>query len=343
MKQTGKEPGRHTTEDYRITDVIFCQDPGYPTFMLANINPRFDVEYNLKRLEAITETAHRSGADILILPELVVSGYLWGSSRDDEVSDQLKAARNQQPVVKATLDRISESLTDNGNGLKMVFFGNARYDQRLNRLHDTAFVMAAGLDYNSVFYDKIFLTPFEKLYFHRGTDQRLVIDTRWGRLGVVICYDMCFVELGKRYAFEDEADIIISLNAWRFEARREYPMLGIKMDNYYQYLWNLMHSAMAAHNQVWSIGANYCGVFDKSGGRFCGQSSIWSPSGIPLAKASADEEELLIIRNVDIRGHMRHQAIESFNYSLDFNEVYREIREVPPRHITINGPYTCRR
>ena len=141
--------------------------------------------------------------------------------------------------------------------------------------------------------------------------------------------------------FVDEVDIIASLSAWRAEARREYPMLNIKMDNYYEYIWRLMHSAMAAHNQVWSIGANYAGVYDKSGGRFCGESSIWSPSGIPLAKASAGEDELLVIRNVEIRGHMRHQAKEHFNYSLDFNEVYREIKDIAPREINLNGPFTC--
>jgi predicted amidohydrolase len=336
LRQAQKIPVESRVESYRIVDVTFCQDSRYPTFMLANINPRFDIEYNLKRLEEITEAAHRNDADILVLPELVISGYLWGAGHNKDVHDQLKASLNHQPEVKATLDRINESLTRSGAGLKMVFFGNSRYDPNRDRLHDTAFIMAPGLDYNTVFYDKIFLTPLEKLYFHRGTDQRLLLDTAWGKFGVVICYDMCFVELGKRYAFEDEADVIISLSAWRAEARREYPMLGIKIDDYYRYIWNLMHSAMAAHNQVWSIGANYCGVFDKSSGRYCGQSSIWSPSGIPLAKASGDEEELLIIRNVDIRGHMRHQAIEHFNYSLDFNEVYREIKETPPRHINLN-------
>ncbi len=49
------------------------------------------------------------------------------------------------------------------------------------------------------------------------------------------------------------------------------------------------------------------------------------------------EEELLVIRNVEIRGHMRHQAKERFDYRLDFDEVYREISDMKPRQVFING------
>ncbi len=326
--------------DYNITDVAFCHQASCPNFMLANINPSFDIDYNLARIETIVEIAHQMNASILVLPELVIPGYVWGTEYRPEVLEQFRASDNRRPKIKKVLDRIRSSLIQDGNGLKMVLFGNVRIDDIRNKMHDTAFVMTADTDYNQVFYDKIFLTPLEKLYFARGNDQRLVLDTQWGRLGVVICYDIAFVELGKRYAFEDEVDVIITLSAWRSEAKREYPMLNIKMDNYYQFIWGLMQSALAAHNQVWSIGANYAGIYDKSGGRFCGESGLWSPSGIRLVKASESEEELLIIRNIEIRGHMRHQAKESFNYSLDFNQIYREIKDIAPKHVPISGPYT---
>jgi hypothetical protein len=39
-------------------------------------------------------------------------------------------------------------------------------------------------------------------------------------MGVMICYAMtlCFVGLAKRYAFDDEVDVIITSAAWRTEA-----------------------------------------------------------------------------------------------------------------------------
>lgn len=320
---------------YNIVDVSFSHKETCPTFMLANINPKFDITYNLSRIEDIAQTAHELGADILILPELSISGHVWDTGHRMEVLEQLKASDNRNPKVRRVLNRIKDGLVDEGDGLKMVFFGNVRVDKHRGEINDTAFVMTPAIDYNDVFYDKIFLTPLEKLFFHRGSDQRLVLDTQWGRIGVMICYDMCFVELGRRYAFDDEVDVVITMAAWRTEAIREYPLLNIKIDDYYHFIWNLMHSALSAHNQVWSVGVNHVGIFEKTGGRYCGGSGIWSPSGIPLVQASHEEEELLIIRNIEIRGHMRHQTTEVFDHRLDFDEVYHKIREMKPRRVSL--------
>jgi len=303
--------------------------------MVANINPRSDYEYNLSRIEDIVQTAHELDVDALVLPELAVSGYVWDSEESSTVRDHLRFCDNRQPAVRNILDRINDGLVDRGKGLKMVFLGNVRVDDRNDTMNDSVFVMAPGIDHNEVFYDKIFLTPLEKRYFNKGSDQRLVLDTRWGRFGVMICYDLCFVDLGRRYAFEDEVDLIISSAAWRTEAFRVYPLLGVEIDNYYQYIWNLMNAAMAAHNQVWSIGANCVGAFEKTGGLFCGESGVWGPSGLPLLHASHKDEELIIIRDVEIRGHMRHQATEHFDYRLDFDEVYRRVKDIKPRRVAI--------
>jgi N-carbamoylputrescine amidase len=323
---------------FKVTDVAFSENEACPTFMIANINPRFDIGYNLPRMEDIAQAAHQVNAEILILPELCISGYVWDADHKLEVQEQLKASDNRQPEVKKVLDGIKSGLVARGNGLKMVFFGNVRVDRSHGKTHahDSTFVMTSSADYNDIFYDKIFLTPLEKFFFHRGTHERLVLDTPCGKMGVMMCYDLCFVEMGKMYAFHDEVDVVITTAAWRMEAVREYPLLNIKIDNYYQFIWRLMHSALAAHNQVWSIGANCVGVFEKTGGRFCGESGVWSPSGIPLVHGSHEEEELIVIRNLEIRGHMRHQAKEHFDYRFDFDEVYRHIRDVKPRRVLIN-------
>ncbi len=337
MSDTGTGAVTSRVRGYNVTDVAFSRKETCPTFMVANINPKFDVAYNLSRIEDIVQIAHEKNADILMLPELAISGYVWENAHHAEVLEQLRASDNRQPGVKKVLGRIKAGLLEQGIGLKMVFFGNVRVDNRQWEIHDTAFVMTPDTDYNEVFYDKIFLTPLERLYFHRGSDQRLVLDTQWGRIGIMMCYDICFVDLAKKYAFSDEVDIVITLAAWRAEAVRVYPSLNIQIDDYYHLIWNLMHAALAAHNQVWSIGANCVGTFEKTGGRFCGESGVWSPSGIPLAHASYKEEELLIIRNIEIQGHMRHQAKEHFDYRLDFDEVYRKIKDIKPKQVFLGG------
>lgn len=336
-KKQGDNPAVPIFRGYKVTDVTFSENEKCPSFMIANINPRFDIGYNLSRIESIVETAHELNADVLVLPELSVSGYVWDADDHAEVLEQLHSSDNRRPEVKKALEGIKAGLVTRGNGLKMLVFGNVRRDTRHGKIHDSAFVMTRGTDYNKIFYDKIFLTPLERRFFHRGSDERLVLETRWGRMGIMICYDLCFVGLGKRYSFNDEVDVIITLAAWRMEAVREYPLLNLKIDNYYQFIWGLMHSALAAHNQVWSIGANCVGVFEKTAGRFCGESGIWSPSGIPLVHASHEEEELIVIRNLEIWGHMRHHETEHFDYSLDFDEVYREIKDVTPRQVFLGN------
>jgi predicted amidohydrolase len=332
-------PSSSLVRGYKVTDVMFSHSEACPTFMIANINPRSNISYNLSRMQEIVQVAHELNAEILIFPELCVSGYVWDAERKTEVEDQLQASDNLQPDVKRVLDEIKAGLGSGNDGLRMVIFGNVRVDRSHGKahLHDSTFVITPCADCNDIFYDKIFLTPLEKLFFRRGTDERLILDTPCGRIGVMMCYDLCFVEMGKMYAFVDEVDVIVTTAAWRMEALRHYPLLNIKMDNYYHFIWMLMHSALAAHNQVWSIGANCVGTFEKTGGRFCGQSGVWSPSGIPLVHASQEEEELIVIRNLEVRGHMRHQAKEHFTYSLDFDEVYHKIRDVKPRRVLIDS------
>ncbi len=337
--RAGDGSGSRTVRGYKVSDVTFSEDENCPTFMLANISPKFDVGHNLSRMEDIVQAAHEVSADILVFPELCISGYVWDADHKHEVQEQLKASDNRRPEVKRVLDGVRDGLVAGGQGLNMVFFGNVRTDKSHGEVHahDSTFVMAPGADYNGVFYDKIFLTPLEKLFFRRGSDQRLVLDAQCGRMGVMMCYDVCFVEMGKMYAFYDEVDVLITTAAWRKEAVREYPLLDLRLDNYYQFIWRLMNSALAAHNQVWSIGANCVGEFEKTAGRFCGESGVWSPSGIPLLHASDEAEELIIIRNLEIRGHLRHQAKEDFDYSLDFDEVYRHIRDMKPKRVSFDG------
>jgi len=122
--------------------------------------------------------------------------------------------------------------------------------------------------------------------------------------------------------------------AWRSMAIREYPMLNVRTDNYYGYLWNLMNSSKAAYNQVWSLGVNTVGSHEISGGLFWGSSGVWAPSGLPLIQASNMREELIILHNLNIANYEEKYAQE-FNYRLEFNKVYEEIRETYPEPIVL--------
>ncbi|SET68791.1 Predicted amidohydrolase [Natronincola peptidivorans] len=308
----------------KIVERVFSHKEDCPTVLLANINTSIDLHKNLAKIEEIIEIAHEKRVNIVIFPELAITGYIWESLEDQEIFHHLRAGESN--LVKNCLNNIRNSLVDNGKGLEYVFINNAR--EKNGSLYNSTYVINSKIDHyeESIIYDKIFLTPLEQRYFKRGSDKRLVIDTKWGRFGFLTCYDLCFMDLAKKYAFIDDVDVIVTIAAWRAQAIRDYSLMNIRTDNYYGYLWDLMNSSKAAHNQVWSLGVNCVGSHEVTGSIFWGKSGIWAPSGLPLLQASNMREELLIIRNIDIKDPINQEWVE-FNYRIEFNNIYKPILE----------------
>ncbi|SDY78026.1 carbon-nitrogen hydrolase family protein [Tindallia californiensis] len=318
----------------KVVERWFSEDTKCPTIMMANITTSSNRERNMKKIEEIIQIAHEKKVNILILPELCISGYLWETENPKIIRDHLRNCSNQE--IQPWLDRIRDSLDDSGKGLEYVIFNNAR-PVNGDFYNSTYFLHPVG-DCNELdrIYDKIFLTPIEVPYFRRGTDRRLILDTHWGKFGFLTCYDLCFMELPRKYAMVDEVDAIITVAAWRSQAIREYAMMNVRTDNYYGYLWNLMNSSKAAYNQVWSLGVNCVGSHEVNGSLFWGGSGVWAPSGLPLLQGSNMREELLIIHHLDIANYEEKHSLE-FNYRMEFNNVYKEIKETYPEPVVVDG------
>ena len=307
---------------FRIVERVFSDNEKCPTILIANIQGSPGVEQNLKKMEAIIQIAHQKGVNMVVFPELTVTGYVWNSESPEEVFDLLSDGENSK--IASRIGHIRDSLTEESNGLEYVFYGNAR--EKEGAFFNSTFILNRGTDFQNekYIYDKVFLPPSEQSYFRQGSDKRLSIDTKWGRFGFLICYDLCFVEMPRRYAFVDKVDAIITMAAWYSEAVREYAMMNVRTDHYYGFIWDLMNASKAAYNQVWSVGANWVGTHHKSREYFWGGSGIWAPSGMQLLQASNIKEELLIIRNVNIK-KQRERERDDFNYRIDFESFYRHL------------------
>ncbi len=315
----------------RVIERTFSDHEACPSVLLANLHVTPDIATNLSRMEEVIEVAHRRGANIVIFPELCVTGYVWDDGDRGEVKQLLEQGENR--VIRPTIDRIRDSLGDNGRGLEYVFYNNVR--RKEGQFYNSTFVLNRSIDYNQepYIYDKIFLPPLEQRFFRQGTDKRLTLETKWGTFGFLICYDLCFVELAKHYAFRDHADAVVTMAHWRSEAVREYAAMNIMTDHYYGYLWDLMNASKAAYNQVWSLAANGVGPHDRSGSYFWGGSGIWAPSGMNVVQASNITAELILVHNLDIRGQLARER-DDFDYRIDFNRFYRPLEQeacVPQR------------
>lgn len=308
---------------FRIVERVFSEEEDYPTIMLANIYGTPSIEENLKKMEEIIEIAHRRRVNILLFPELSVTGYIWNDEDPRAVWDLLNQGENSR--IDSWLRNVKNSLTDGEGGLEYIVYGNGY--RRDGNFYNCMFILNPQVDYKreEFIYAKIFLTPIERDFFLQGTDKRLSIDTKWGRFGFLICYDLCFVELPRQYAFIDNVDAIITIAAWQSQAVREYSQMNIRTDHYYGFIWDLMSASKAAYNQVWSLGVNWVGLHQRSKEYFWGGSGIWAPSGMKILQASNINEELLIIRNLDIKGQSDRER-DAFNYRIDFKNFYRNMK-----------------
>ncbi len=111
----------------RLIERNFSDREEFPSILIVNLHTVPDVEKNLAVMERIVETAHRKGANILIFPELAVTGHVWDDPEDPEdraVRELLRQGDNDRiaPFIK----RIHGSLCNDKKGLEYVFYNNVR-------------------------------------------------------------------------------------------------------------------------------------------------------------------------------------------------------------------------
>src|SRR6202046_2063824 len=121
---------------------------------------------------------------------------------------------------------------------------------------------------------------WEKFYFTPGDLGYPVFETKYGRVGVYICYDRHFPE-GARILGLNGAEIVFNPSA---------TVAGLS-----EYLWELEQPAHAAANQYFVAAINRVGT-EKPWciGEFYGKSYFRNPRGKIVAQASRDKDELVV-------------------------------------------------
>ena len=121
---------------------------------------------------------------------------------------------------------------------------------------------------------------WEKFYFMPGDMGYPVFETRYGNIGVYICYDRHFPE-GARELGLNGAEIVFNPSA---------TVAGLS-----EYLWKLEQPAHAVANQY------YVGAINRVGteapwniGEFYGQSYFCDPRGQIMVEGSRDQDEVIV-------------------------------------------------
>lgn len=271
-----------------------------------------DPKENLAKCLARIEDAARQGAQIISTQELFRSRYFCQT----EDHEHFKLA---EPIPGESTAELSKLAKD-----KQIVIVGSLFERRAPGLyHNTAVVLDAdGALLGS--YRKMHIPDdplfYEKFYFTPGDLGFKAFDTRFGRIGVLICWDQWYPE-GARLTALRGAQILFYPTAigWQPPEKAEY---GERQHA----SWETIQRAHAIANGVYVAVANRVGHEPTPAGHpgegieFWGQSFIADPSGQILTKGSVSEEQILLAevdyRKLDIqRTHwpfLRDRRIDAY-------------------------------
>jgi predicted amidohydrolase len=221
-----------------------------------------DLKTNLRKVREFSTLARRSGAELIVFPEMVDTGYSMPTIKKHAAAWNQGAVPDLQQMAKelslVVICGLSDRDGDFIHNAQVVIDTNGSVLAKYRKMH---LVKAAPLDERSCF------TPGDEF-----------ISCKHGQftIGLSICYDLRFPEMCRALALRHGANLIATSSAW--------PMVRIEH-------LRIFALARAVENQSYVIVANRVGTDD--GVTFCGSSVVIDPSGAILAAGSTDREELL--------------------------------------------------
>jgi len=242
-----------------------------------------DPDVNLKNTLAAAETAAGKGAQIICTQELFRSQYFCQS--EDHSFFQLA-----EPIPGATTEAF-QKLAQRKNVVLII----SLFEKRAPGLyHNTAVIIDAD---GSILgrYRKMHIPDdplyYEKFYFTPGDLGFRAWQTRYGKIGVLVCWDQWYPEAARLTAMQG-AEILFYPTAigWHPGEKAEH---GARQHD----AWETIQRSHAIANGCFVAAPNRVGHEKLSGDgiQFWGQSFVAGTSGELLAKASVDQDELLIV------------------------------------------------
>jgi predicted amidohydrolase len=257
-----------------------------PRYAAIQMQPTLlDPEANLAKVATWIREAHARGAQVVVFPECVLTGYALSAAEADAIAE---------PVPGLRTARLADACRDQD---MLAVVGTIEADEE-GRCFNTAVLLGPQGVLGR--YRKAHL-PF------LGVDRFLAagdaigppIETSAGRLGLLICYDLRLPEPARLLALAG-AQALLLPTAWPASARL-YP--------------EFLARARAAENGLYLIAANRIG--EERGTQYLGRSLIAGPDGEMLAEATPDQEQMLIADIDPARSDQKKRVFSPGEYELD--------------------------
>jgi N-carbamoylputrescine amidase len=238
---------------------------------------------NVERTLALAERAAKQRAQIICTQELFRSQYFC------QTEDHKNFALAEQIPGPTT-----EAFCKLAKKHKVVVIASLFEKRAAGVYHNTAAIIDADGSLKGI-YRKMHIPDdplfYEKFYFTPGDLGFKTWQTKYGKIGVLICWDQWYPEAARLTALQG-AQILFYPTAigWHPSEKKKY---GQKQHN----AWETIQRAHAVANGCYVAVPNRIGreVISGDGIEFWGQSFVAGTSGEILAKGSANKEEILIV------------------------------------------------
>jgi len=247
-------------------------------------------EHNVERSLELIERAAAGGANLVVLPELCNSGYVFETR---EEANALAEEVPRGPTTKAWMQIAAKH--------KLVIVAGIA-----EREGDSLYNAAAIVGPNGLLgrYRKNHLWGAENLFFEPGNLGMPVFRTGAGRIACAICYDIWFPETFRLAALQG-ADLLCVATNW-------VPMP--QQPSTLPVMANILAMGGAHSNSMFVVAADRVGV--ERGQPFLGNSIVVSHTGWPLAGPASFDREEMLIADVNLADARRKRTLNEFNQLL---------------------------
>jgi N-carbamoylputrescine amidase len=234
---------------------------------------------NMKKALARINQAARRGAQIVCLQELFRSQYFCQT-------EDIELFKLAEPIPGPS----TEALSKIARQKKIVIVASLFEKRAAGLYHNTAVIIDADGRIAGK-YRKMHIPDdplyYEKFYFTPGDLGFASHETQYGRVGTLVCWDQWFPEAARLTALSGAQFLFYPTAIGWLPGEEE------EMNKAQHQAWETIQRGHAIANGLFVVVVNRVGQEGQL--RFWGQSFVVDPFGRVLAKASEDEEEVLVV------------------------------------------------
>lgn len=239
---------------------------------LAQLAPKLgSVSDNLEQHLRWIERARSAGADLVVFPELSLTGYILQDLVPD-IAVPLPDASRLQPLLDACRD------------IDCVF-GLVEVSSNFNYYNSAAYVSGGEIRH---VHRKLYLPTYgmfdEMRFFAMGENLR-TFETRFGEIGLLICEDLWHPSTIYLHA-QDGAKAVITISCSPGRGVRQGPLFATSEG------WENLLKTTSQFHTVFNVYVNRVGFED--GAHFPGGSMVVDPSGQVIAQARYFDEDFVV-------------------------------------------------